>query len=81
MEKDPFQKVNLINNPKYKKIRNRLSVALENWMKSQEDFLLDNPISVLKPTLHPLDKNSKWNNVSDDLIGKLDEDDYVKLHY
>ena len=81
LKKDPFQKVNLINNPKYKKIRNRLSVALENWMKSQEDFLLDNPISVLKPTLHPLDKNSKWNNVSDDLIGKLDEDDYVKLHY
>ena len=81
LEKDPFQKENLINNPKYKKIRNRLSVALENWMKSQEDFLLDNPISVLKPTLHPLDKNSKWNNVSDDLIGKLDEDDYVKLHY
>ncbi len=81
LEKDPFQKVNLINNPKYKKIRNRLSVALENWMKSQEDFLLDNPISVLKPTLHPLDKNSKWNNVSDNLIGKLDEDDYVKLHY
>ena len=81
LEKDPFQKVNLINNPKYKKIRNRLSVALENWMKSQEDFLLDNPISVLKPTLHPLDKNSKWNNVPDDLIGKLNDDDFVKLHY
>ena len=55
LEKDPYQKVNLIDNPKYKKTRNRLSVALENWMKSQEDFLLDNPISVLKPTLHPLD--------------------------
>ena len=81
LEKDPYQKVNLIDNPKYKKIRNRLSVALENWMKSQEDFLLDNPISVLKPTLHPLDKNSKWNNVPDDLIGKLNDDDYVKLHY
>jgi len=81
LEKDPYQKVNLIDNPKYKKIRNRLSVALENWMKSQEDFLLDNPISVLKPTLHPLDKNSKWNKVPDDLIGKLNDDDYVKLHY
>ena len=81
LEKDPYQKVNLIDNPKYKKTRNRLSVALENWMKSQEDFLLDNPISVLKPTLHPLDKNSKWNNVPDDLIGKLDDEDYVKLHY
>ena len=81
LEKDPYQKVNLIDNPKYKQIRNRLSVALENWMKSQEDFLLDNPISVLKPTLHPLDKNSKWNNVPDDLIGKLNDDDFVKLHY
>ena len=81
LEKDPYQKVNLIDNPKYKKIRNRLSVALENWMKSQEDFLLDNPISVLKPTLHPLDKNSKWNNVPDDLIGKIIDEDYVKLHY
>ena len=81
LEKDPYQKVNLINDPKYKMIRNRLSVALENWMKSQEDFLLDNPISVLKPTLHPLDKNSKWNNVPDDLIGKLNDDDFVKLHY
>ena len=81
LEKDPYQKVNLINDPKYKKIRNRLSVALENWMKSQEDFLLDNPISVLKPTLHPLDRTSKWNNVPDDLIDKLDDDDYVKLHY
>ena len=81
LEKDPYQKVNLIDNPKYKKTRNILSVALENWMKSQEDFLLDNPISVLKPTLHPLDKNSKWNNVPDDLIGKLSDDDFVKLHY
>ena len=81
LEKDPYQKVNLIDNPKYKKTRNRLSVALENWMKSQEDFLLDNPISLLKPTLHPLDKNSKWNNVPDDLIGKLNDDDFVKLHY
>ena len=81
LEKDPYQKVNLITEPKYKKIRNRLSVALENWMKSQEDFLLDDPISVLKPTLHPLDKISKWNNVPNDLIGKLKDEDYVKLHY
>ncbi len=81
LEKDPYQKVNLITESKYKKIRNRLSVALENWMKSQEDFLLDDPISVLKPTLHPLDKISKWNNVPNDLIGKLNDEDYIKLHY
>ena len=81
LEKDPYQKINLINDPKYKKTRNRLSVALENWMKSQGDFLLDDPISVLKPSLHPLDRNSKWNNVPDDLIGKINDEDYVKLHY
>ena len=81
LEKDPYQKVNLIKDNKYKKIRNRLSIALENWMKIQEDFLLEDPISILKPTLHPLDKNSKWNRVPQNLNGKLKNEDYIKLHY
>ena len=81
LEKDPDQKINLINDNKYKNIRNRLSIALENWMLAQEDFILENPISVIKPTLHPLDKSSKWNTVPNDLLGKLKDDDYVKLHY
>ena len=81
LEKDPYQKVNLIKDNKHKKIRNRLSIALENWMKIQEDFLLEDPISILKPTLHPLDKNSKWNRVPQNLTGKLKNEDYIKLHY
>ena len=81
LEKDPYQKVNLIKDNKYKKIRNRLSIALENWMKAQEDFLLEDPISILKPTLHPLDKNSKWNRVPQNLTAKLKNEDYIKLHY
>ena len=81
LEKDPYQKVNLIKDNKFKKIRNRLSIALENWMKTQEDFLLEDPISILKPTLHPLDKNSKWNRVPQNLTGKLKNEDYIKLHY
>ena len=81
LEKDPYQKVNLIKDNKYKKIRNRLSIALKNWMKTQEDFLLEDPISILKPTLHPLDKNSKWNRVPQNLTGKLKNEDYIKLHY
>ena len=81
LEKDPYQKVNLIKDNKYKKIKNRLSIALENWMKAQEDFLLEDPISILKPTLHPLDKNSKWNRVPQNLTGKLKNEDYIKLHY
>ena len=72
---------NLIKDNKHKKIRNRLSTALENWMKTQEDFLLEDPISILKPTLHPLDKNSKWNRVPQNLTGKLKNEDYIKLHY
>ncbi len=81
LKKDPYQKNNLINNSDYTQHRNRLSDVLEKWMKNQNDFVLDNPISVIKPTLHPLDKNSKWNKVSEELTGKLKEEDYVKLHY
>ena len=81
LEKDPYQKVNLINDKEYKKIRKRLTIALVDWMKSQGDFLLNNPIAILKPTLHPLDKNSNWNKVPEDLLNKLSDDDYIKLHY
>jgi len=81
LEKDPYQKVNLINDKEYKKIRKRLTIALVDWMKSQRDFLLNNPIAILKPTLHPLDKNSNWNKVPEDLLNKLSDDDYIKLHY
>ena len=34
---------------------------------------------LLKPTLHPLDKTSKWNQVKVDLEGKINTDDYYNV--
>jgi hypothetical protein len=50
-------------------------------MLSQNDFLLTEKMPLIKPTLHPLDRVSKWNKVSKDLVGKLSESDYIPVHY
>ena len=78
---DPYQKQNLIDNPKFSDQKERLSLALEDWMVTQNDFLINSKMPLIKPTLHPLDRNSKWNSVREDLAGKLDESDYTPLHY
>ena len=81
LELDPYQEQNLINNSKYLEQKNRLSSALENWMIAQNDFLIHQKMPLIKPTLHPLDRNSKWNKVDEDLVGKIDESSYIILHY
>lgn len=81
LELDPYQEQNLINNPEYLEQKNRLSLALENWMIAQNDFLIHQKMPLIKPTLHPLDRNSKWNKVDEDLVGKIDESSYIILHY
>lgn len=81
LELDPYQEKNLINNPEYLEQKNRLSSALENWMIAQNDFLIHQKMPLIKPTLHPLDRNSKWNKVDEDLVGKIDESSYITLHY
>ena len=78
---DPYQKNNLIENKEYQQIRATLSKALENWMIEQNDFLTTHKMPLLKPTLHPLDKNTQWTKVPSELEGKLKESDYIKLHY
>ena len=45
-------------------------------MISQDDILITNKMPLIKPTLHPLDRNSKWNKVSLELENKLNENDY-----
>ena len=74
---DPYQKNNLINDEEYHEIRNNLSKALINWMISQDDFLLTHKMPLIKPTLHPLDKQSKWNNLSEELQDVLNKDDLL----
>ena len=81
LEADPYQEQNLINNPELIDVKNRLSAALENWMVTQNDFLIHEKMPLIKPTLHPLDRNSKWNKVDSNLAGKLNESDYTSSHY
>ena len=50
-------------------------------MVSQNDFLITHKMPLLKPTLHPLDKNTKWTKVPQNLQGKLQDKDFIKLHY
>ena len=62
---------NLIHIKKYKNQINKLKKQLKKWMTSQSDFLLETEIPFLKPTLHPLDKESQWTKVPSHLINKL----------
>ena len=81
LKKDPYQQENLANKKNYSKQKKRLLKVLSKWMNDQNDFIINNPATLIKPTLHPLDKNSKWNTVPEKLVGKLKEEDYARLHY
>ena len=81
LKNDPYQKKNLAKNKKYQQQKEALSKTLATWMVVQNDFLITHKMPLLKPTLHPLDKNTKWTKVPQNLQGKLQEKDYVKLHY
>ena len=78
---DPYQRNNLINDIEYLDIKLELELALKDWMISQDDILINNKMPLIKPTLHPLDKSSRWNKVSSELENKLTQYDYVELHY
>jgi len=81
LKEDPYQTKNLADDSRYQKQKEELSKELRKWMISQDDFLITDTMPLLKPTLHPLDSQSKWNSVSDKLEGKLKEEDYLKSHY
>jgi len=36
---------------------------------------------LIKPTLHQLDRQSKWNKPDATLIGSLTSKDYMPVHY
>ena len=78
---DPFEKNNLAKNPAYQEIKQKLTGSLNNWMREQQDFMLSNTMPLIKPTLHPLDKISKWNEIDKSLINKLNQSDYISSHY
>jgi uncharacterized sulfatase len=79
---DPFETENIASNPDFEKTKTKLREALFDWMKQQGDFLYEEGnMPLLKPTLHPLDKQSEWNNIPDDLENTLKEDYYYDTHY
>ena len=81
LEIDPFEHRNLVNNEEYSIIKNQLENQLFHWMKQQNDFLINNKMPLIKPTLHPIDRISKWNKPPKSLVGTLTEEDYLSLHY
>jgi hypothetical protein len=50
-------------------------------MTQQGDFLITNTMPLIKPTLHPLDRTSKWNKPDKALLGTLTDEDYMEVHY
>ena len=81
LKTDPHETKNLAKKPDYKELKQKLTNSLKEWMKEQSDFLLDNNMPLIKPTLHPLDKVSQWNDIDKSLVDKLNESDYLKSHY
>ncbi|MGB2128522.1 MAG: sulfatase family protein [Flavicella sp.] len=81
LHNDPYEKRNLAKQKRYQKEKKRLIEALDAWMISQNDFLTQYTMPLLPPTLHPLDRVSKWNKIRHDMEGSLQKSDYIKVHY
>ena len=62
LEVDPYEHVNLAQDQSLLAIKQKLSAVLNDWMISQNDILIQHKMPIIKPTLHPLDRPSKWNN-------------------
>ena len=81
LENDPYELNNLIKNPDYDIQLESLRIELKRWMKSQNDFLITNKMPLIKPTLHPLDKDTQWTSVTKRLRNTIKDSDYLDLHY
>ncbi len=78
---DPYEKNNIAGSKEYHNIKTKLNNQLRFWMKSQNDFVTEGKMPIIKPSLHPLDKKSQWTKVPDHLVGKIKENQYIKSHY
>ena len=81
LEEDPYEHINLAQVESSLVIKQKLSAALNEWMISQGDVLVKYKMPIIKPTLHPLDRPSKWNNLEKDSHFTLSSNDYIPLHY
>ena len=81
LSNDPYEKNNIANSKEFFSIKRKLNDELRKWMKDQNDFVDDGIMPIIKPSLHPLDKISKWTKVPAHLVGKIRENQYIKSHY
>ena len=81
LEVDPYEHVNLAQNQSLLAIKQKLSSILNDWMISQNDILIQHKMPIIKPTLHPLDRPSKWNNPKEESQSTLSNTDYIPSHY
>ena len=81
LEADPYEHVNLAKEESFLSIKQKLSNVLNDWMISQNDILVQHKMPIIKPTLHPLDRPSKWNNPKKEYQFTLLSNDYIPSHY
>ena len=81
LSNDPYELNNLIKQNKFEEEITKLKKELEQWMVSQNDFLINYKMPLIKPANFPLDKETKWNKVEEKLKGKIKDSDYIKSHY
>jgi uncharacterized sulfatase len=78
---DPYEMTNLINEKRLGNVLVKLKKELKSWMLIQNDFLVNNKMPLIKPTLHPLDKETEWTKVPDNLENKIKSSAYMYSHY
>lgn len=81
LEVDPYEHVNLAKDESLLAIKQKLSSVLRGWMINQNDILIQQKMPLIKPTLHPLDRPSKWNNPKKESEFTLSSTDYIPSHY
>lgn len=81
LEVDPYEHVNLAKDESLLAKKKKLSAVLRDWMINQNDILILYKMPLIKPTLHPLDRSSKWNNPKKESEFTLSSTDYIPSHY
>jgi uncharacterized sulfatase len=81
LSKDPYELKNLAKNPAFTREKSQLTTVLNSWLKQQGDFLaIPGAMPLIKPNQHPLDKNSQWNKVPENLLNSLTPDKFIKFN-
>ncbi len=67
LDNDPYELNNLINKNHFEKEIGELKQQLKFWMESQNDFLINHKMPLIKPANFPLDRPTNLNKVEKSL--------------